>query len=276
MRKNYRTILVVGCCLCPLLIPGGCDISLAKYTRAVQLSAPLSAGSTFAAQTHNGSITIIGADVTDCNLTAMITARAATEEGAKKLAEKTKITLEPLGNKLTAKIEKPTLGMNQSVAVSLDVQAPTQTNLELITHNGAVEITNITGTVDGTTHNGKITATQVSGTAKLRTHNGTITCKEISGDTQHETHNGDIKVYYTGTAPAICNVSLITHNGGIDFTAPPSFSAAVEASTHNGSIKTDLPVTVVGEVSKKKLKGTIGTGQGKLHLVTYNCSIRIQ
>jgi DUF4097 and DUF4098 domain-containing protein YvlB len=83
-------------------------------------------------------------------------------------------------------------------------------------------------------------------------------------------------VYYTGTAPAICNVSLTTHNGGIDFTAPPSFSAAVEASTHNGSIKTDLPVTVVGEVSKKKLKGTIGTGQGKLHLVTYNGSIRIQ
>ncbi len=277
MKKNYRTILVVGFCLCPLLILSGCDISLAKYTRAVQLSAPLSAGSTFAAQTHNGSITIYGADIADCNLTATITARAATEEAAKKLAEKTKITLEPLGNKLTAKIEKPTgLRMGQSVAVSLDVQVPDHTSLELITHNGSVEITNITGTVDGTTHNGKVTAEQVCGTAKLQTHNGSIRCKEISGDTQLKTHNGGIKVYYAEGAPPICNVSLITYNGGIDFTAPPNFSATVEASTHNGSVRTDLPITVVGEVSKRKLKGTIGTGQGKLHLQTYNGSIKIE
>ena len=277
MKKNYRTILIVSCCLCPLLILSGCEISLAKYTRDVQLSAPLSAGSTFAAQTYNGSITIHGADIADCNLTATITGRAATEEAAKKLAEKTKITLEPLGNKLTAKIEKPTgLRMGQSVDVSLDVQVPDHTSLELMTHNGSVEITNITGEVDGTTHNGKVTAEKVSGTAKLLTHNGSIRCKEISGDTQLKTHNGSVKVYYAITASPVCNVSLITHNGGIDFTAPPDFSAAVEASTHNGSIKTDLPVTVVGEVSKRKLKGTIGTGQGKLHLRTYNGSIKIQ
>ncbi len=276
MKKNYRTILVVGFCLCPLLILSGCAISLAKYTRAVQLSAPLSAGSTFAAKTHNGSITIYGADIADCNLTATITARAATEEAAKKLAEKTRITLEPLGNKLTTKIEKPTLRMGQSVAVSLDVQVPDHISLELITHNGVVEITNITGKVNGTTHNGKVTAEKVSGTATLQTYNGPIRCKEISGDTQLKSHNGNVKVYYAEGALPICNVSLITHNGGIDFTAPPNFSAAVEASTHNGSIKTDLPITVVGEVSKRKLKGTIGTGQGKLHLETHNGPIKIQ
>ncbi len=277
MKKNYRTILFVGFCLCPLLILSGCAISLAKYTRAVQLSAPLSAGSTFAAKTHNGSITIYGADIADCNLTATITARAATEEAAKILAEKTKITLEPSGNKLTAKIEKPTvLRMGQSVAVSLDVQVPDHTSLELKTHNGSVEITNITGTVDGTTHNGRVAAEKVCGTAKLPTHNGSIRCKEISGDTQLKTHNGGIKVYYAEGAAPIFNVSLITHNGGIDFTAPPDFSAAVEASTRNGSVKTDLPITVVGEVSKRKLKGTIGTGQGKLHLQTYNASIKIE
>jgi hypothetical protein len=51
----------------------------------------------------------------------------------------------------------------------------------------------------------------------------------------------------------------------------------VEASTHNGSVHTDLPVTVVGKVSKNELKGTIGAGQGgKLHLETYNGSIRIR
>jgi len=248
----------------------------AKYERTVQLSAPLSPGSGFAAQTHNGSITITGADVTDCNLTATITAWAITEEDAKKLAERTTIRLEPSGDKLTAKIKKPTFMMNKSVSVSLDVQVPNQTDLKLTTHNGHVRITNITGRLNATTHNGKITAEQISGTTELRTHNGSVVCREVSGDTQLRTHNGNVNLYYSETAPSVCNMSLITHNGGIDLTTPSNFSGEVDASTHNGSIRTDLPITVVGKVSKRRLTGKIGAGQGKLHLSTHNGSIRLR
>ncbi len=272
----------LGSLLCLLVVAAGCCFNIgscamrAKYERTVQLSAPLSPGSGFAAQTHNGSITITGADVTDCNLTATITARAMTEEDAKKLAERTTIKLEPFGNKLTAKIDKPTFLMNQSVSVSLDVTAPNRTDLELTTHNGAIRITNITGRLNGTTHNGKVTAEQVSGTTELNTHNGSVICREISGDTQLKTHNGNVKVYYSEAAPSVCNISLITYNGGIDLATPSNFSGEVEASTHNGSINTDLPITVVGKISKSKLTGTIGTGQGKLHLETHNGSIGIR
>jgi len=48
------------------------------------------------------------------------------------------------------------------------------------------------------------------------------------------------------------------------------------AWAHNGSIKTDLPITITGEVSKKKLSGTIGEGKGKLHLRTSSGSIKIR
>ncbi|MFQ6036448.1 MAG: DUF4097 domain-containing protein [Sedimentisphaerales bacterium] len=233
-------------------------------------------GSTFTAQTHNGSITIEGMEVTDCNLTATIIARAVTEEDAKELAEQTKVTLKPSANKLTVKIDKPTFLRNRSVSVNLNVKVPNQINLELTTHNGAVKIANITGELDATTHNGRVSVTHVSGSIKLRTHNGSIMCTEISGDAQLRTRNGNVKVYYSEAAQSVCNVSAVTHNGGIDFTAPPNFSAAVEASTHNGSIKTDLPITVIGKVSKKKLTGTIATGQGKLHLETHNGSIKIK
>ncbi|MFB0524998.1 MAG: DUF4097 domain-containing protein [Phycisphaerae bacterium] len=282
MRTRLLTKVSLGCLLCLLTaVTDGCvNIGSwalrAKHERTVQLSSPLQPGSTFAAQTHNGSITIEGAEVTDCNLVATIIARAVTEEDAKKLAEEIKIKLEPSANKLTVKIEKPTLMRNRSVSVNLDVTVPSQTNLELSTHNGAVKIANIIGQVSGTTHNGGVTATQTSGTAKLRTHNGSITCKEISGDAQLRTHNGNVKAYYSESAQPVCNVSIVTHNGGIEFTAPPDFSAAVEASTHIGSIKTDIPITVIGKVSKEKLTGTIGTGQGKLHLQTHNGSIAVR
>jgi DUF4097 and DUF4098 domain-containing protein YvlB len=248
----------------------------AKYERTVQLSAPLSPGSGFAARTHNGSITIAGADVTDCNVTATITARAITEEDAKELAERTTVKLEPFGDKLTAKIDKPTLLVNKSVSVSLDVQVPNRTDLELTTHNGSIRVTDITGRLNATTHNGKVTAEQISGTTELHTHNGSVICREISGDTQLKTHNGGIKVYYSETAPSVCNISLITYNGGIELATPSDFSGDVDASTHNGSINTELPITVKGKVSRRKLTGTIGAGQGKLHLSTHNGSIKLR
>jgi len=285
MKANYFTKVSLGCLLCLLVVVAGCCINIgccgwnrAKYEREVQLSAPLAAGSLFAAETHNGSIAVTGADVTDCNVIATIKARAASEEEAKELAEKVKVKLEPFGNKLAVKIEKPAFMTNKSVSVNLNVTVPEHSDLELTTHNGAIRIANITGGVNGTTHNGKVIAEQVSGGTELRSHNGRITCEEISGDVKLKTHNGRINAAYSPNASPVCSVSLITHNGGIEFTAPPNFSAAVEASTHNGSIKTELPiaVTVVGKISKRKLTGTIGTGEGKLYLETYNGSIKIR
>ncbi|MFH1718796.1 MAG: DUF4097 family beta strand repeat-containing protein [Planctomycetota bacterium] len=262
--------ILAGCC-----INIGCAMR-ARYETTVQLSAPLSAGSTFAAQTHNGSITIEGADVSDCSVTATIVGQAGTEEEAQEIAEKTKVTLEPSGNTLTAKIEKPTLRMNQSVSVSLDITVPNKTNLKLTTHNGAVEITNITGTIDAITHNGKVTATAVDGSATLETHNGSITSREISGDAQLKTHNGSVKAFYSEAAQSVCNISIVTYNGSIEFAAPPDFSGHVRASTSNGSVHTDLPITISGKMSKSEITGTIGTGEGKLHLETHNGSIRIK
>jgi len=282
MNKGYFTKLSLVCLLCLLVVSASCCINVggwalnAKCERTVHLSAPLKSGSTFAARTHNGSITIAGAEVTDCNLTATIIARAVTEEDAREVAEQTKVKLEPFGNRLTAKIKKPIMMRNRSVSVNLNVILPNKTSLELITHNGGVKITDITGEVDATTHNGSVTATQIAGNTKLETHNGGITCKEISGDAQLRTHNGGIKIYYSKAAKPACDVSVVTHNGGVEFVAPPNFSAEVNVSTHNGSIKTDIPITVTGKVSKGRLAGTIGTGEGKLHLETHNGSIKIK
>jgi len=281
MKESYFSRVSLVCSLCLVMLLTSCCINIgcamrARYETTVQLSAPLSAGSTFAAQTHNGSVTVNGADVAECSLTATIVGQAATEEDAQEIAEKTKVTLEQSGSTLTAKIEKPTLRMNQSVSVSLDVTLPDKTDLKLTTNNGAVEITNIKGTIDAITHNGKVTATAVNGGTTLETHNGSVTCREISGDAQLKTHNGSVKAFYSENAQSVCNISIVTSNGSIEFVAPPDFSAQVRASTNNGSVHTDLPITISGKLSKTELTGTIGTGEGRLHLETHNGSIRIK
>jgi len=52
------------------------------------------------------------------------------------------------------------------------------------------------------------------------------------------------------------------------------------ALTHNGSIRTDLPLMVLGKASKKKLMETVRPGQlfcvGKVYIKTDNGLIRIK
>lgn len=52
------------------------------------------------------------------------------------------------------------------------------------------------------------------------------------------------------------------------------------AWTHNGSVRTDLPLMVVAKASKRKVKQTVRPGQlfcvGKVYLKTNNGSIRIK
>jgi len=281
-------IATMGCCC-----TDGCDLK-AKYERTVHLSAPLPAGSLFEAQTHNGYIDITGSDVTECSLTATIIARADTEENAQKLAEEVEVKLIPSGSKLTAKIKRPKLVSGKHICVNLDVTVPNQTSTDLTTHNGALKIKNLTGQLNGTTHNGGVTAEKIFGTVELETHNGKVACKEAAGDMQLQTHNGSVlceevsgdiklrthngsaKAFYSKAAPPVCNISIVTHNGGVSLTAPPNLSAKVEASTHNGSINTDLPITITGKVTKRKLTGTIGAGEGELYLATHNGSIKIR
>ncbi len=294
-----------------LLSIAGCEPT-EEYQRTVNLTAPMSSGGLFEAHTHNGYITVKGVDAPDCNLTASITARAMTQEDAEKLAHSVEVRLVGAQDGLAVKIEKPSPLVNKYVNVSLDAIVTKKTSLKLSTHNGAVKVSDITGdliadthngsielkdlagSIKATTHNGKVSAENIDGPAKLETHNGEITCSQVSGNidlTSHngcitctrisgnaeiESHNGNIELGFSESAHKPLDVSVITHNGNIDFTAPPDYSAQVDVSTYHGSIDTDLPITVTGKLSKGKLTGTIGTGEGKLYLETYNGSIDIR
>jgi DUF4097 and DUF4098 domain-containing protein YvlB len=236
----------------------------------------MQAGGSFEAQTHNGHINVTGADVAECNLIATITARADTVENAQKLAEAVEVKLISSGGKLTAKIEKPESATDECVRVDIDVTVPNKTSIDLTSHNGPLNIENLIGQVSSTTHNGTIICKKISGNTQIQTYNGSIACEEISGDITLQTRNGNATASYSAAAPPICNASLITRNGSVSLTTPPNLSAKIEASTHNGSIDTALPMTVKGNITGGKLTGTIGKGEGRLYLETNNGSIKIK
>ena len=271
-----------------------CDITQMEHRRIVELSEPLDPGGSFWAKTHNGYISINGTDQPVCQIVATIKARAQTAEAAEELAMATTVSLVPDGNGLKLLIDKPGNLVNKSVGVSLDVKVPYETSAKLITHNGKVSLSGLTAPVVAETHNGGVDAENLTDGANLQTHNGTvhlrnltggfhvvthnggIHCHEISGKTYARTHNGKIELVYSDLDSGAIQAEGVTHNGSITLKTPPDISATIHASVHNGSIRSELPITVQGKIDKKKLNGTIGTGEGQIKLETHNGSIHLQ
>jgi hypothetical protein len=124
-----------------------------------------------------------------------------------------------------------------------------------------------------------------------RTVNGGIQAHSIQADAEAETVNGGVELDATGTARAVAvngglsvrlgradwdgTLQLETVNGGIDVTLPDGLSAEVRASTVNGDISTDFPLTITGKIAKHKLEGTVGAGGRLLQMKTVNGGIEL-
>ena len=249
---------------------------MAKYERTVQLSKPMAAGTVFEANTKDGRINVTGDDIADCNVTATIVVRAHSEENARRIAEETNVRLEQFGNKLTLKVDKPVMMMNQSVDVHLDAIVQRNCDLNLDTDDGGITVENVQGRIDIKTDDGKVTLSRVGGEIKVRCQDSLVKVVEVTGDVDLQSDDGRMVVEYSKDAGGACNVSLVTDDGDVDFTAPTNFSADVEVRTDDGSINTTLPINVIGKIGKKGVRGTIGTGEGKLYIKTDDGSVRIR
>ncbi|MBN1805573.1 MAG: DUF4097 family beta strand repeat protein [Sedimentisphaerales bacterium] len=113
--------------------------------------------------------------------------------------------------------------------------------------------------------------------ADLFTAYGRITCRQFTtADLTAQTGSGNITIACSDSSPSEINANVVTSCGSVDFLTPPDFAGHIDMSTNYGSVNTELPITVNGEVGKKKLAGTIGRGNGKLYLKTSSGSIKIR
>jgi DUF4097 and DUF4098 domain-containing protein YvlB len=68
---------------------------------------------------------------------------------------------------------------------------------------------------------------------------------------------------------------LKTTNGSVDVTLPTSAEFKLDATTTNGGIHADFPITVLGSFNSKELSGTVGGGGRELKVVTTNETIKL-
>ncbi|HEU5262793.1 MAG TPA: DUF4097 family beta strand repeat-containing protein [Gemmatimonadales bacterium] len=151
---------------------------------------------------------------------------------------------------------KPSALRRNDVAVAFTVRLPKRVRLAATTVNGAVRVARASGPLVLTTVNGEIDAETAAGPVRAVSVNGSVRARMSAfGDT------GD--------------VSLFTVNGSASAELPARLDADVEASTVNGAIHTDYPLTVTGKIGKR-LKGTIGAGGRRVHITTVNGAINLR
>ena len=127
---------------------------------------------------------------------------------------------------------------------------------------------------DGGTVNGDVTADSVAGNVAAHSVNGDVDIA-TRGYAEGSSVNGSVRAAL-GRADWSGTLEFSSVNGGVTVVLPANVAADVTASTVNGSIDTDFPLTVQGRFSSKHLRGTIGTGGRDLKLDTVNGSIRLK
>jgi hypothetical protein len=122
--------------------------------------------------------------------------------------------------------------------------------------------------------NGAVRAHGLDGPVKLETVNGACDL-ETRGQGEATTVNGAVHAT-VGRLGSGDQARFKTVNGAITLRLPADTNAEVSASTVNGGIHTDFPITVSGGFGPRHLHGTLGKGGGQLTLSTVNGAISLE
>jgi hypothetical protein len=183
------------------------------------------------------------------------------------------------------------LGMMRRLHI--EVRMPRDADLQIRTGDGAIKANNVSGTIDLHSGDGALTVSSLKGSIRLHTGDGSIEASDLDG--KCDATSGDGRIRLTGRFDVLSarsgdgsvgvealrgskldsGWSITSGDGSIDVALAPDLPANIEASSGDGHITTDIPITMEGVISKSRVHGkmngggstlTIHTGDGSIHL----------
>ena len=124
---------------------------------------------------------------------------------------------------------------------------------------------------DMTLNSDDLRVTEAKGQVRISTHAKDVDLSQIYGDTIVSNSRGQISIAPAGPY----SIEARNGKGDVEVTLPPDASVTVDGRTHNGDIVSDFPLEISGEESKT-VNGRIGTGSGKISLVSDVGDLRIK
>jgi hypothetical protein len=223
--------------------------------------------------------------------------RGSTPEAIEQLKVETKQD----GNQIDVHVKRPGkdvefFGLNGlSSTAKLIVTMPREGNVTARSGDGSIRIEHVSGRLELRTGDGSIRATGIGGRITLATGDGSVTLDDAEGDIDVDTGDGSVSVagklgvvkLHTGDGSITFraesgttmkdNWSLTTGDGGVSVYLPSDFAAQLDAHTGDGTIRNELDLKTDGaEVSRRTVKGQLGSGGKTIRIRTGDGSVRLK
>ena len=140
---------------------------------------------------------------------------------------------------------------------------------------GEVTVRGARGRVEAVTVNEGVVIDDVDGEVQVETTNGDVSLSGIrSSWVRATTVNGDIE--YDGTVLDDGSYVFSTHNGDVEVTVGDDANVTVSVSTFHGEFESEFPVRLTGTTRDRQFDFTLGSGQGRLELESFNGEITLR
>lgn len=284
MRTGAKIVLFVGLAGQALLL-SGCygsatclSHTMADYKRTDEIQVDSPPGAKFVVHNEGGAIRIWADEGTDCRITARVYVHAPHKQEARELGEQVQIAAEPNDGTVRVTVKKPPMSQeHRFVVVDLDILVPRKTPVECRTEFGEIRLAGIEGDVTAATEFGPVFCEGTQGALDLRTEFGRVTGREINSERlSAKSECGSVDIACSAECPPELTADVSTGWGKVRFQAPPGYQGQIDLQGGSSGVRSALPVLAPGSVSRHRITGTIGSGQGKLRLVSESGSVRLR
>jgi len=225
----------------------------AEVTQEFHKTVPLNADGRVSLNNINGDVEITGWSRNEVQIDAVKSARD------QQRLDEAQIEINGSGNSVEIETHYPShrWANNDPASVHYTLHVPQNARIDKIDLvNGALTVQKLSGEIKANLVNGKLRASDLAGSADLATVNGTVEANYTSLNN-------------------VRDIKLESVNGSVDLLLPQSPNAEVEASTVNGGISTDFPLTIKGHWIGKNMSGTLGNGGVHIELSNVNGHIHV-
>ncbi len=224
--------------------------------------------------------------------------RNANPERARREAEAIEVRIQQTGDKVEAEARYPKntgfFDHGPLVLVHFEITAPSASDVEAHNSDGALTVEGFDGRLDLSTSDGSLTATRCSGQINAHVSDGEMRFEALQGYLQArssdgkvtadgtfkglevKSSDGDVDITVRPGSTMDRQWSIGSSDGSVRLRLPDGFDADLDASTSDGSINVDQPVTMNGQkLSEHHLAGKLNRGGQILRVHTSDGNITI-
>jgi DUF4097 and DUF4098 domain-containing protein YvlB len=131
----------------------------------------------------------------------------------------------------------------------------------------------VAGAIESSSGSGSVEIEQTApGDVEIETGSGSVRVRGVRGALRVKTGSGSIRASGEPTG----NWRLRASSGTVTLQLPEDVGFELDAHTTSGSIESDHPITLVGRLSKRELRGTVRGGGPLVEVSTSSGSVRIR